>query len=288
MDLVPFELFEFDIMGTRCKFVVDPNFLIADFSYTHTHTNHEIFYVWDGELEIEADNQKYLLTSGHAVFIPATQYHQSAAKEGIKTIHFYFSFHNNRSKRTLPEEISFQKAFDFSDIIHIQNTSIVKYLELFMEEYASDNIGRKERIQSALRLLFYELYKEFSKLSSQTSPQTQAIKNGNHYRYEIDALIGMYYNTDIDLNFLAKELHLSQKRVSVIIKTLYGKTFRDVRTEMRIRIAKQLLKNTDMSVAEIAKDVGFNSTRGFLNAFSALTQMTPTEYKRQKMENASK
>lgn len=287
MDLVPFDLFEFDIMDTRCKFVVVPNFMITDSSYTHTHTNHEIFYVWDGEIEIEADNQKYLLTNGHAIFIPATQYHQSVTKEGTKKINFYFSFHDSRNKTNSPEENAFQNAFNFSDIVQIQSTSIEKYLELFIEEYTSDNIGKKERVQSALCLLFYELYKEFSELNTQTHPPTPTVKNGNHYRYEIDSILGQYYNTDIDLAVLSEALHLSPKRVSVIIKTLYGKTFRDVRTEMRIHVAKQMLKNSNLSIQEIAKSVGFNSTRGFLSAFSNLMKMTPTEYKKQKMENAS-
>ena len=118
-------------------------------------------------------------------------------------------------------------------------------------------------------------------LTVQRCSEPQNTKNGNHYRYEIDTILAQYYNMDIDLVFLSEALHLSEKRVSVIIKSLYGKNFRDVRTEMRIQVAKQLLEQSNLSVSEIAKNVGFNSTRGFLSAFSKFTHLTPSEYKKQ-------
>ena len=105
------------------------------------------------------------------------------------------------------------------------------------------------------------------------------------YRYEIDSLLAQNYNSDIDLDFLAGKLFLSSKRVAVLIRSLYGKNFSQVKTEMRIQVAKQLLKETYLTVAAIGEKVGYNSTRGFLNAFSKLTGNTPSEYRLHKKLN---
>ena len=138
---------------------------------------------------------------------------------------------------------------------------------------------RRERLQAELTGLLLALY---DILSEQTQPHPDAVakkKVGMQYRYEIDALLAKNYARDIDLSFLARALYLSPKRVAVLIQSLYGKSFRQVKVEMKLQVAKQMLTETDLTVAQIAEKIGYRSTRGFLSAFVQMTGMTPSKYR---------
>ena len=50
---------------------------------------------------------------------------------------------------------------------------------------------------------------------------------------------------------------------------------------MKIQVAKQLLKESDLTVGEIASRVGYDSVRGFLTAFMQETGKTPTQYRQE-------
>jgi len=57
-------------------------------------------------------------------------------------------------------------------------------------------------------------------------------------------------------------------------------TFRDLIQRTQERIAKNLLNNTDRSMAEIAFETGFSEQSAFNRAFKRWTGQSPVEYKK--------
>lgn len=58
-------------------------------------------------------------------------------------------------------------------------------------------------------------------------------------------------------------------------------SFRDLRCEVREKLATEYLKNTDLTTAEIAERVGFSDSANFRSAFKRWKNLTPTEYRSQ-------
>ena len=85
---------------------------------------------------------------------------------------------------------------------------------------------------------------------------------------------------------LARKLDASEYVVSRVINGAFGKSFRQLLNEHRVNEAKALLVNTDLQVAAIAFDVGFNSLASFNRAFKDITGLPPTEFRAEAADEA--
>lgn len=80
---------------------------------------------------------------------------------------------------------------------------------------------------------------------------------------------------------LAQELGMSESAFSRFFRRATGNTFTDFVNHVRINRACQLLMETDLGIANIGFDVGFNNIANFNRRFLAIKGMTPREFRRQ-------
>ena len=96
---------------------------------------------------------------------------------------------------------------------------------------------------------------------------------------------------DFNLSRLAKLIDSNTKYVSVIINDNFGKNFKTLLNESRIREVCRRLSDEDnygqLTIAAIANTVGYNSMNNFITVFKRITGMTPSKY-RQLALNQSK
>ncbi len=85
---------------------------------------------------------------------------------------------------------------------------------------------------------------------------------------------------------LARELDTSEYVVSRVINSAFGKSFRQLLNQHRVNEAKAMLVNTDLQVAAIAFDVGFNSLASFNRAFKDITGLPPTGFRAEAADKA--
>ena len=84
----------------------------------------------------------------------------------------------------------------------------------------------------------------------------------------------------IQLEEVAKHLGLSPRTVQRRLREDSETTFQAVRDELRERLSKSLLHETNLSVEAIAKRLGFSAATNFRAAFKRWTGMTVTEFRR--------
>ncbi|MBW1299007.1 helix-turn-helix domain-containing protein [Aquimarina litoralis] len=93
----------------------------------------------------------------------------------------------------------------------------------------------------------------------------------------------LYLDYDIKLNTLAEKLDKSVHHISQAINENAQTGFSDYINRYRIEAAKpMLLVPKPNTIFAIALDVGFNSKAAFYTAFRKNTNMTPTEFKKNK------
>ncbi|WP_249902138.1 response regulator [Paenibacillus sp. PK3_47] len=93
--------------------------------------------------------------------------------------------------------------------------------------------------------------------------------------------VSAHYNQHADLNTLAGMVFLTPSYLSKLFKQETGMTLTDYMIEIRIRKAKQLLKNApDLKVHEIGTEVGYPDPAYFNKLFKKVVGVTPNEYKR--------
>ena len=99
-----------------------------------------------------------------------------------------------------------------------------------------------------------------------------------------EALRLIWINPGLPINIgeLANELCVSRRRLDVQFKAIRGRTVLDEISLARLHHVKQLIKETDMRVKEIAESCGF-ATEGYLSRFfHKQTGMTISQFRREK------
>ena len=86
----------------------------------------------------------------------------------------------------------------------------------------------------------------------------------------------------VTLKDMADEFHLSEPYISKYIKDKSGKTFGDLVTNAKMKKAKTLLRNSNMTVEAIAYAAGYQNVEHFDRQFKKIYQVTPLEYRNSK------
>ena len=87
------------------------------------------------------------------------------------------------------------------------------------------------------------------------------------------------YDQNITVSKLTEVLGVSQPYLYKIYKKAFGKSPKDFIIEYRINQAKRILSETDLSVADTARSVGFSDSFAFSKCFSSRQGCSPTEYR---------
>ena len=94
--------------------------------------------------------------------------------------------------------------------------------------------------------------------------------------------INKNYNKKISLELLSKEFYVSVSYLCVILKKITGKTFVDYLTGIRMEKAKEMLRESDLSIIKVAEQVGYVDYFYFNKLFKKYEGITPYQYKKSK------
>jgi AraC family transcriptional regulator len=148
---------------------------------------------------------------------------------------------------------------------------------LLLSELKQDNLGSRLYIESLSNLLAVQLLRQYSA----SKPNLRVYESGlpQHQLMQVLDYIHDHLEQEIKLADLAELLGMSQFHFSHLFKQTIGIAPYQYLLQQRIERAKQLLKQTDQSVIEIALSCGFNSHSHLSKQFRQITGLTPTAYR---------
>jgi len=82
-----------------------------------------------------------------------------------------------------------------------------------------------------------------------------------------------------EVQFISKELNLSVSYLSRLLKTLTGQSTQQFIHDKLIEKAKQKLSTTELTVSEIAYELGFEHSQSFSKLFKAKTSQSPLAFR---------
>ena len=88
------------------------------------------------------------------------------------------------------------------------------------------------------------------------------------------------YSQEISLKTLAEAVGMSPYYLSHLFRKEMGTSFLDYLTSVRISVAKNLLKQTGMSVMDICLEVGYQDPSHFAKVFGKRVGVQPTEFRK--------
>jgi AraC family transcriptional regulator len=148
---------------------------------------------------------------------------------------------------------------------------------MLLAELKQENVGSRLYIESLTNVLAVHLLRQYTA----SKPCPKIYQGGLSDRQLIQVLeyINAYIGQDIKLADLAALLGMSQFHFSHLFKQSIGIAPYQYLLQQRIERAKQLLKQSERSIMEIALDCGFNSHSHLSKQFRQLTGMTPKAYR---------
>ena len=224
-----------------------------------------MFFISPGQVfGIEVDNDTEIKHSGWLLLIhPDFLWNTPIAKSIKQYEYFSYSVH----------EALFLSDKEEATIIHI--------LQNVEQEYRSniDHFTQDVIIAQLELLLTY----------SQRFYQRQFItrKISNHQILErLENLLSDYFNSDVllknglpSVQYIAEALHISPSYLSGLLKVLTGRTTQQHIHQVLIQKAKEKLSTTDLSVSEIAFELGFEHPQSFSKLFKIKTNLSPLAFR---------
>jgi AraC-like DNA-binding protein len=86
-------------------------------------------------------------------------------------------------------------------------------------------------------------------------------------------------NDQVDLDGIASRLNVSRRTLQQQLNA-EGSSFRDIMLDVRMRRAKQLMRSSRESIAQVALAVGYSDQAHFTRAFRGVTGITPEGFRR--------
>jgi AraC-like DNA-binding protein len=130
---------------------------------------------------------------------------------------------------------------------------------------------------------FIELFALLTKLPGRelASAGYKSLKSATNSKRinKILIYVEQHYKDEIKLGDAAKTVHLSESAFSKYFKRTLGKTFFDYVNEVRISRACSLLRETDLSIREIALASGFENLSYFNRVFLKKKNTTPHKFR---------
>lgn len=96
----------------------------------------------------------------------------------------------------------------------------------------------------------------------------------------ISQYIELHYMENLYLDHMAEVLDTSSKYFSNYFKKTFGVNYVEYLNKVRLSHAREYLKNTDLSIAEIGEKTGYTNSSTFTTTFKKYCGVSPSEYRK--------
>lgn len=254
----------------------------------HWHEELQFCIVTKGNINFNVDGDSIILSEGEGIFINARQLHQAKNYKGNDCSYICLAFHSDFISSFTGSIINtkyIQPYIDNSRINYCILKNDIEWKSIILnnilkiyEEYNKKEMG----FELQIFILLIEVWNILIKSYFVSFPNDNARNNSSHIK-NIISYICDHYMEKIELNDLAKEVNLSKSTCCREFKKYMSCTIFEYIINYRLVVSSNLLITTNDSISDIAYQCGFGSTSYFIEKFKMKTGVSPSVYRKQKM-----
>lgn len=253
------------------------------------HENYEFFYALTGRGLYQIGKQTYPFQAGDLFFVRSNELHKciNLFEEDFQAIVVLFDSNlvDKLPGSPLPDASKWLLANRDPDFYNRLRTGdeghgkVLSLLTLMRDEYT-----RHDRSELMLYSLFHSFLIEASRTyqaasEEDTGPVTGSSRTAGLVQKTAE-YISKHYQDKITLGDIAQQVFVNPSYLSRVFKQTTGCSISDYIMLRRIKQSREYLKDSDISVADIAYMVGYSSPNHFHWAFRKITNMSPREYRK--------
>ena len=179
-------------------------------------------------------------------------------------------------RNTADHELSSRSMELLVDELHLTAVHVMQ--ELLIDEDLAVDVRKVEGEATIEEIFSY--YRSVCETVLSQLPEREAGGSDDEIRQEIvDYIEAHYLDPDLSLSALTERFHVTNRFISTLCNTTYGKNYLQVVQEKRIYYARDLLDHGGMSIEEVAAASGYVSVLTFRRNFKSILGMNPSDYK---------
>lgn len=229
--------------------------------------------ITEGTLYITANNTEHILSAGQYILLLAGEEHFGFRHTEGRLSYLWTHFRSDRSFEPASPDSTDGYTYLLPEISYVSSSGRTAQLfHQLMDMYLEENLYTRSMPDYAVSLLLMELSQEYfrncdsgQKLPSLVISVREWIKN--------------HYYLPFDVSELANVLGYRADYLSSVFKRSMGISIVRYTNQLRIKTAKTLLSNYNVTIKEAAFSCGFSDEKYFMKVFKELEGMTPNQYK---------
>ncbi len=265
-----------DFLVDRFEDMVEPE----NVAFPHKHNFYEILWVTNGKSKQSIDYKNYTITDNTLFFISPGQLHLFEEWENVAgyvilfTEPFFLQIFQNKN---ILFELSYLDNLHKNPFLQLKQTdtkTLQPIVDLLYQECNSVEQST-ESIQALILVLLRRIQKLFSQQNHQNSNNHQLV-----VFKQFKKLVETNFAKNISISQYASLLNISTHQLNTVVKATSGQTTSDLIKARIILEAQQLLNFSELSVSQIADQLGFEDSSYFARYFKNQIGVSPQEFKK--------
>lgn len=245
--------------------------------------DYRIIYVAEGRGLLETPTTSYELKSGCLLYCPAGSIYKLVAYSDLTLMILNFDLtwdasHIKYAIAPVPVD-SFHERKNFSgnfvmDAVLLNNIFVLKhasefykYIREITHEFTNHKIYYREKTGAQLKELLISLCRKKESVSDNSLDK-------------VIEYIHAHYNEEITNSFLGELAGFHEYYLNRIFLKQTGLSLHKYLIQFRLKEARRLLLNTDLSISRIGEQVGIPNSAYFSDCFSKEYGMSPSKYRK--------
>lgn len=247
----------------------------------HFHNLLEIGYCHYGDGDLVIEEETYRFGADMISCIPANVLHVTKSDTDVKAFWEYIYIS--------PEEIlkncgkSAQEARDILETVNQKaffikaegNPMLTTLIGTIFEEMRQKGIYYQERIRGMVYALLFEIAQVNGKSENLFSGKGNSLRLENAFAY-----VEEHYSSNFKIADLASECHMSETHFRRIFQEKMNMTPIEYVNFVRVKKACELIDKTDISMEDVAEQVGFVTPSTFNRNFRRIIGTSPYQWKK--------
>lgn len=257
----------------------------------HRHEYMEIVYILEGEVHMQINGESVIMTKNDICIMDKNVKHSNKAlsendlvinilltSQVFDSVFMHLLSDDNYISNFIINSFYSDNKIKKYMLHKIEENSFLENILInLICEYYSDSIRCESKINGCLLLLFTELSRAFNKPS-----ETKIKKKYSKVKSDIMEYLQNEYK-DTSLLKAAEHFHFHPNYLSSLVKKEFGKNFKDLLLDIRMVKAANMLRTTNKKINRIIEDIGYSNEAYFYRQFKDKYNMTPFEYRKQKL-----
>ena len=243
---------------------------------TELHKEFEMIYVKEGKADITVNHQLFNVRKGDLIFISPYSLHSVEIPAGETFSHICFCFDLSLLADVNLTENLLDGIVYITNLVdnHSAHNYALRNMFLSIDEAMNSSLPYWElTVQGNINLLFAYIMQ--NSLTSSSALHSES----RDFCIKVSKYLKDHYKEKLTSSTIAEELNFHQGYFCRIFKKNFAMCFSDYLNMYRLEKAKSLLTKSELSITDIAYEVGYDSPSYFTKIFRLQNSVSPKKFR---------